>query len=243
MKKKFTLFLIASLILVGLTGCGKETISEDKPVSTPMAEVVETTEKKDVSEKAEEYYSFVKKDGENAYLNVTVDEFIENYNRAIVGKGDNGNTYDISLNDFEFITNNSWQGKETGYYSCPITIFGRNNGIAITLEVYDDNTIAVVQLGIKDYYVYDSNANRDVIDRFYEQFSYLMEGLGLTSDEAEDILDDLEYNENQYKNYSLYKKGLAFGFLRDKSDIGWYRIFPCTEDIAEEYGYGDVIPE
>ena len=234
MKNKITLTLTTILLLTTLVGCGgQSTPTDTTPTSTP--EIEEPIESTGVSENSDGYYPFVKEENGYTYLTVTPQEFIENYNKVIVGKGEGGKTWDISINDFELISSPSLNGRQTSFYACPLTIFGRNNGIMITMQVFDDdNTIYAVQLGINDYYVYDSDANRDILNDFTAQYGYLIMGLGLSEKETSDILDDLEYNERNYSNYSLYKKGLGFVFNRqkDNGDIGWYRIVPTTKELA-----------
>lgn len=241
MKKIIKIFMIGAMLLCA-TACSSGTDYEEPETGiSSEVETEATTQTPDGGsenfEDLDEYYSFIKEDNDgNVHIMVTPEEFIENYNKVIVGKGENGQTYDVSLNDFEFLQKGKVRGRTTSFYSCPLTIFGRNNGIAITLEVYDDdNTIVAVQLGLKNYYIYDSDANRDIIPRFIEQYSYLMRGLGLSASEVDNIMYELDYNESNYSSYSLYKKGLAFGFNKDGNDTGWYRIFPASKEMAEEH--------
>ena len=222
MKKKFTLFLIASLILVGLTGCEKETIPEDKPVSTPMAEVVETTE--NTMNKNEEYLPCFIEDNGLYFFNITMDKFIENYNTLVEEGNEDENVKDLmKLNTSPIYMENLGDGSEAYNVTSPVLLNNRNSVNIIVTKLVNSPHIYCLNFVVPEYSQTDISG--DMIKAVLAVTDTLDD-----NDEALEILENLESMCNKlYGEGKAYYKGLFMGYY-ERDGVRIYRIGAMDEE-------------
>lgn len=239
--KKITAVVLCLVLVLGLFGaCATKTENTDK----------QKTEKKIASEPAEygnnsydaenEYFSALETTSNNGLrYNVTLSEFIENYNQLVT---EYASTYSIVDKAFivgaDFKKQNGSQqninGVSCDLYICHSTLFGYqdNYGICVTVEK-DSHCIADVSVAVSNDMLMDFSQDERVLNTIQNHIVYRALINELTSEDCYDIDEHIQGNSQRGLVPAHYEKGIAFSLdssYVSSAGIHYLRIQPCTEE-------------
>ena len=185
------------------------------------------------------FYVLKDTDGSGLFFNMTLTEFMENYNQLIA---EYANTYTIVDEAFiveaDFKKQNNSQRNVNGVlcdtYICYSTLFGYNKNYAICVNVEkNSHCISDVSIAIdSNFFMNLSNEQRvlNTMQNHIVERSLIDE---LTSEYCYDIDEQIQQNSNNGFVPAHYDKGVSFSLDSSYvSSIGvlYFRIQPCTEE-------------
>lgn len=240
--KKILIFLLVVIFVVSLVGCeGSSTNKELEDLESSNIESDEMSLDDKTYDKGEiEYFSVLESTNNNGLrYNLTLKEFIENYNQLVI---EYANTYSVVDESFivgaDFKRENNSQPDANGVvcdmYICKSTLLGYNDNLAICISVEkDSHHIANVSVAI------DSNMQDSFSDE--QRFLYTVQNHivyralinELTSEDCYSITDGIKENSERFNVPAHFEKGVAFclDFSYEQSiGIRYSRITPCTKE-------------
>lgn len=242
------MFLMVVTLLVSLVGCGgndtNKEIEDSESIYTEQSSNVESSENTfddETYNKDEiEYFSVLESTNNNGLrYNMTLQEFIENYNQLVV---EYANTY--SIVDKAFVVganfkrqNNSQQnfnGVLCDMYICYSTLFGYNDNLAICISVEkDSHHIANVSVAIDNNVLMSLTDEQRVLHTIQRHIVYRALVNDLTLDSCYDIEENITKNISNGFVPAHFEKGIAF--YLDSSyvqsiGIQYFRIYPYTKE-------------
>lgn len=245
-ERKGLMILLVLVLSISVFGCSNTTVSD---VSTKENEVNDegTTINKDSSsnnndddtkEDIQEYYTFLKTDGGGLTLNLSTEEFLENYN-SIKAPYENHSYKDLGLSDFNFIASNTTiNGTAGNFYGCPLTINGLNDDILTCFfQEADSSNLCYVCLGVHNSNLYSKNP-----DNIWVQYKLLMRAIGIPEYDVENIVNEMVDNGKKYGVVATYHKGIA-AYIEPIDDLtDWFRIIPYTKEQWKQASSLNLIP-
>lgn len=232
--KKILMFLMVVTLLVSLVGCGgNDTNNEIENSESTYAEEesgIESNEESiDDSKEEIEYYSFLSKKGNGLVFNISIDEFLDNYN-SLKSPYEDYDYKDISLEDFFYVESGTdYNGTNIDIYGCVLSIMGRNNDICIMISKDNNNNITALNLGVQNYNLYTGDARTKIL----VQYRLLIQSLGVSETTAQSYISDMADNLGVYNIFATYDKGLALYLDSSNSQADYYRICPYTVEQWE----------
>lgn len=231
MKKTSFVLLIAvllSLIITTFSGCSeKDTASdyENKTTSDYYQEDIDKTESEDESlSEISSYYSFLSQKGNGLIFDLTIEEFLNNYN-SLKSSYEDYDYKDISLEDFFYVESGTdYNGTSIDVYGCTLSIMGRNNDICIMISKDNNNNVAALNLGIQNYNLYTGDYRTKIL----LQYKLMIQSLGVSETTAQSYLNEMGNNLQSYNIFATYDKGLALYLDTSNSQADYYRICPYT---------------
>lgn len=226
MKKKATLILTTILLLTSLAGCGEQTTSTSNtvtPTPTPISTPSSTTNQQSASTSTmnNKYFSCIVVDGDLAYFDVTIDEFITKYNQIV----DNSSKDEVvkefmKLNTEPELIAVTDDGADIYDVTNPVTSTNRS-AVGITLSTLSGSSnIFSVNFDIPN----TAGSGTDITESMVLAVMALM---GEGADYANSVYNDL-------RSTGLgYYKGLLMGYYKQPTaDV--YRIVACTEEVYNQ---------
>lgn len=175
------------------------------------------------------YYSFLSEKGNGLVFNVSIDEFLDNYN-SLKSPYEDYDYKDISLEDFFYIESGTdYNGTNIDIYGCVLSIMGRNNDICIMISKDNNNNITALNLGVQNYNLYTGDARTKIL----VQYRLLIQSLGVSETTAQSYISDMADNLGVYNIFATYDKGLALYLDSSNSQANYYRICPYTVEQWE----------
>lgn len=241
--RKGLMILLVLTLSISIFGCSSNTSVSD--VSTEENEVNDesTVINKDsnndyTKEDKQEYYTFLKPDGDGLTLNLSAEEFLNNYN-SIKAPYENYSYKDLELSDFNYITSNTSINGTTGnLYGCPLTINGLNDDIlTCVFQEVDSSNLCYVCLGVHNSNLYSKNP-----DNIWVQYKLLMRAIGISEYEVENIVNEMVNNGEKYGVVATYHKGIAAYIEPIDDSTDWFRIIPYTKEQWKQASSLNLIP-
>ena len=234
--KKILMFLMVVTLLVSLVGCGgndsNKEIEDSESTYTEEKSDNESNEKFIYNESNDyntvEYYSCLTEDGEGLMFDVTIEEFLREYNK-LKSSYENKDYKDIELSDFFYIEDGSSINGSLGEaYGCSQTIIGNFDDLVISLnKEKNGDRIFGISFGIKNNKYIDMYYSDDMFPSMMNQYRLLI--CAITGC---DMSKAIQYTDEMFSNNTLstYDKGVLFTADTSNSLADWYRIVPCTEE-------------
>jgi len=223
-KSKILLISLAFVLLLNLFGCSNEQNNNQKEDSSTSKNMGTEQIIDDNMVQDSNYYSFLEEVAGRPSINISINEYLDNYN-SIKSKYENYNYKDLDTSDFTYVEKGNNNGVNINVYSCPLTIMGRSDWISIIIALNEDDnkTVNQVMLRVENFEMFENKYHILLM-----QYQLLIESLGISNEEATQIVSDLLDNGQSTNHYDVYKKGLAF-FI-DNAQMVFFRILPMTEN-------------
>lgn len=228
--EKGLIVLLVFALSTSLFGCSNSSsvsnvYTEEKEVNDDNTAVNKDSNNDYTKEDKQEYYTFLKPDGDGLTLNLSAEEFLNNYN-AIKPPYENHSYKDLELSDFNFIVSGtSINGTANNCYGCPLTINGLNDDILTCIfQETDSSNLSYVCLGVNNFDLYSKDP------AIWVQYKLLMRAIGIPKDDVENIVNEMINNGNKYGIVATYSKGISAYVDPSKAPANWFRIVPCTKE-------------
>ncbi|MDY3032275.1 MAG: zinc ribbon domain-containing protein [Clostridia bacterium] len=175
------------------------------------------------------YYSCLVEKDNHLEINVTVQAFLNNYNR-LKKSYENKDYKDLTPSDFFFIEEYiDTYGASVKSYGCSQTIFGTFDDLVIALDTKGDK-IYSISFGIKNNKYADMYYSDEYFGPIMINYQLLISSVtGCDMNTSKKYVDNMFNNKKSTGKISTYDKGLAFIVDTSQSKADWYRIIPCTE--------------
>ena len=233
--KKFFSLLLVMILTISLVGCENNTsyYESDETESTYAEEKsdIDSNEEPIVDKKEEfEYYSFLTKKGNGLVFNISIDEFLDNYN-LLKSPYEDYDYKDICSTDFFYIESGAnYNGTNVDIYGCTLSIMGKNNDICIMISKdSNNNNITALSLGVQNFNLYTGDARTKIL----VQYRLLIQALGISETTAQSYINEMANNLKDYNIFATYDDGLALYLDTSNSHADYYRINPYTKEQWE----------
>ena len=230
MKKQVTLILTTILLLTSLAGCGEQTTSTSNtvtptptPTPTPISTPSSTTTQQSASTATmnNKYFSCIVVDGDLAYFDVTIDEFITKYNQIV----DNSSKDEVvkefmKLNTEPELIAVTDDGADIYDVTNPVISTNRS-AVGVTLSTLSGSSnIFSVNFDIPN----TAGSGTDITESMVLAVMALM---GEEANYANSVYNDL-------RSIGLgYYKGLFMAYY-EQPTAKVYRIGACTEEVYNQ---------
>lgn len=215
-------------VIIGITSVNNhssdETYNSDEKTVTADNTYEENNYTDDETAENNEYYSFLSENNNSLYFNITINEFLNNYN-SLKSPYEDYDYKGISTDDFFYIdSGKNYNGTDITVYGCNLSIMGKNNDICIMISKDKNNTLTSLSLGVQNYNLYRG----DSLTKILVQYRLLIQSLGVSESVAQSYIADMSDNLQTYNLFATYDKGLALYLDTSNSQADYYRINPYT---------------
>lgn len=231
MRKTSLILLVVtllSLIITTLSGCTEMDTTNDYETETTsnyyQEDADETKIQEDNQSVISPYYSVLKEEGKGLIFDLTIEEFLNNYN-SLKTPYEDYDYKDISFEDFFYIeSGTNYNGTGVEVYGCNLSIMGRNNDICIIISKNNNDNITALNLGVQNYNLYTGDYRTKIL----LQYKLLIQSLGVSETTVQAYINEMGNNLQSYNIFATYDKGLALYLDTSNPQADYYRICPYT---------------